>query len=85
MVAYGKIYFEVQINNQYNWLKNNTTQFYLILLGRAKLSWNSEDPGLQPYQYLYKYVDQKWLSHQKVSRCHTRGESEEIHRLWVTK
>ena len=41
------------------------------------------DPRLESHQCLYvcKYVDQIWLGylsgHHKVSRCHTRGESEE--------
>ena len=26
---------------------------------------------------MYKYVDEKWLDYQEVSRCRTRGESKE--------
>ena len=30
MVVYRKIYFELLINNQCNWLKNNTAQLYIL-------------------------------------------------------
>ena len=39
MMSYERIYLEVYINNQYIWLKNNTTQLYFIL-GRADLYWD---------------------------------------------
>ena len=45
------------------------------------------DEGIK--QYVWKYVDQKWLSHhagcREVSRCHTRGEFEWIHCIQATK
>ena len=39
MMSYERIYLEVYINNQYIWLKNNTTQLY-FLLGRVDLHWD---------------------------------------------
>ena len=49
----GKNYFEALLNNQYNWVQNNTAQFYLML-GRAKLCWNFSDG--------HRFSKRKWVS-----------------------
>ena len=56
---------------------------YHMLWGSGPL-----DPGLKPHQCLYATMQMKQLSchagYQEVSRCHTRGESEEsiVYRQW---
>ena len=59
MVAYGKIYFEAQINNQYSWFKNNTTQFYFIL-GRAELHWNFCSIPMDGSD-IHRFSNRKWV------------------------
>ena len=45
-----KIYFKAYLNNQYNWLKNNTSQLSFIL-GRAELHLNTSEDGSDIHRF----------------------------------